>query len=60
MSHQVELASMCWSVCLSSESVTRWGQELCFVVYPQAPQRRRENGPLPALPTACHGQALED
>jgi hypothetical protein len=41
-------------VCLSSESLTRWGQELCFVVYPQSSPEEEENGlmvqssPLPA------------
>lgn len=34
------------SVCLSVlESMTRLGQELCFVVYPQGTPEEEENGP---------------
>lgn len=28
------------------ESMTRWGQELCFVVYPQDSLEEEENGPM--------------
>lgn len=46
---------------LSSESVTRWGQELCFVVYPQGAPEEEENGPcqpslLPATDKALKTQ----
>ncbi|XP_041509368.1 asc-type amino acid transporter 1 isoform X3 [Microtus oregoni] len=29
-----------------TESMTRWGQELCFVVYPQGSLEEEENGPM--------------
>ncbi|XP_012881617.1 PREDICTED: asc-type amino acid transporter 1 [Dipodomys ordii] len=29
-----------------TESMTRWGQELCFVVYPQGLPEEEENGPM--------------
>ncbi|XP_028610021.1 asc-type amino acid transporter 1 [Grammomys surdaster] len=29
-----------------TESMTRWGQELCFVVYPQGSPEEEENGPM--------------
>lgn len=38
------------SVCLSSESMTRLGQELCFVVYPQGAPEEAENGPCQPSP----------
>ncbi|XP_032246446.1 asc-type amino acid transporter 1 isoform X3 [Phoca vitulina] len=30
-----------------TESMTRWGQELCFVVYPQGAPEEEDNGPCP-------------
>lgn len=42
--------SICRPVCLSSESMTRWGQELCFVVYPQGSPEEEENGPCQPSP----------
>ncbi|XP_007539533.1 asc-type amino acid transporter 1 isoform X2 [Erinaceus europaeus] len=33
-----------------TESMTRWGQELCFVVYPQGSSEEEENGPCPTSP----------
>ncbi|KAB0401679.1 hypothetical protein E2I00_018020, partial [Balaenoptera physalus] len=32
------------------ESMTRWGQELCFVVYPQGSPEEEENGPCQPSP----------
>lgn len=51
--------SMCWSVCLSSESVTRWGQELCFVVYPQGSPEEEENGPCQPSPLPATDKPLK-
>ncbi|XP_026935146.1 asc-type amino acid transporter 1 [Sagmatias obliquidens] len=33
-----------------TESMTRWGQELCFVVYPQGSPEEEENGPCQPSP----------
>nr|KAF6286398.1 solute carrier family 7 member 10 [Myotis myotis] len=33
-----------------TESMTRWGQELCFVVYPQGAPEEEENGPCQPSP----------
>ncbi|KAK2088160.1 hypothetical protein P7K49_034067 [Saguinus oedipus] len=47
------------SICLSSESMTRWGQELCFVVYPQDAPEEEENGPCPPSPLPATDKPLK-
>lgn len=51
--------SICRSVCLFSESVTRWGQELCFVVYPQGSPEEEENGPCQPSALPAPGKPLK-
>lgn len=46
-------------VCLSSESMTRWGQELCFVVYPQCSPEEEENGPYQPFPLPATDKPLK-
>lgn len=46
-------------VCLSSESMTRWGQELCFVVYPQGAPEEEENGPCQPSPLPAMDKPLK-
>ncbi|XP_026340078.2 asc-type amino acid transporter 1 [Ursus arctos] len=42
-----------------TESVTRWGQELCFVVYPQGAPEEEENGPCQPSPLPAMDKALK-
>uniref|UniRef100_A0A8C9PA07 Solute carrier family 7 member 10 n=1 Tax=Spermophilus dauricus TaxID=99837 RepID=A0A8C9PA07_SPEDA len=43
-----------------TESMTRWGQELCFVVYPQcSPEEEEENGPYPTFPLPATDKPLK-
>uniref|UniRef100_A0A8C2R7G1 Solute carrier family 7 member 10 n=1 Tax=Capra hircus TaxID=9925 RepID=A0A8C2R7G1_CAPHI len=40
-------------------SVTRWGQELCFVVYPQGSPEEEENGPCQPSPLPATDKPLK-
>uniref|UniRef100_A0A8C6EQK1 Solute carrier family 7 member 10 n=2 Tax=Marmota marmota marmota TaxID=9994 RepID=A0A8C6EQK1_MARMA len=43
-----------------TESMTRWGQELCFVVYPQCcPEEEEENGPYQTFPLPATDKPLK-
>ncbi|KAF7472321.1 asc-type amino acid transporter 1 [Marmota monax] len=43
-----------------TESMTRWGQELCFVVYPQcSPEEEEENGPYQTFPLPATDKPLK-
>ncbi|KAG8524335.1 Asc-type amino acid transporter 1 [Galemys pyrenaicus] len=42
-----------------TESMTRWGQELCFVVYPQGSPEEEENGPCPPAPLPSTDKPLK-
>ncbi|XDC61886.1 hypothetical protein R6Z07M_013068 [Ovis aries] len=42
-----------------TESVTRWGQELCFVVYPQGSPEEEENGPCQPSPLPATDKPLK-
>lgn len=39
--------------------MTRWGQELCFVVYPQEAPEEEENGPCQASPLPATDKPLK-
>ncbi|GAB5582211.1 Y+L amino acid transporter 2 [Prionailurus iriomotensis] len=42
-----------------TESMTRWGQELCFVVYPQGAPEEEENGPCQPSPLPTRDKPLK-
>ncbi|MBZ3885298.1 Asc-type amino acid transporter 1 [Sciurus carolinensis] len=42
-----------------TESMTRWGQELCFVVYPQSSPEEEENGPCQPFPLPATDKPLK-